>query len=277
MALIKKLVSFVVVCIALGFTMPTFAEGKVSIKYAIRGDSLTATIDEKIYTITSLDAYEFTSDAVNPENPGERSRDYSLIRIDKVGDFDGNGLADVLFDVAQTGNCCGPVYKIASIYPDGTSNVSKEGFSSWDEPKIEKINKQTVFKVDYKGQHSEFIYKNNDLITTRSGAVPKLYALKEVSLKDFDGLEYPNDQISFNYDLNSDGKKEKISCVSGRLIRCDITDKQGKVLFGNFLCARYGILPAKTNGWHDLVCDENLVIRYSNSKYRVVVEGNAQR
>jgi hypothetical protein len=268
MALIKKLVIFVVVCIALGFTMPTFAEGKVSIKYAIREDSLTATIDEKIYTITSLDAYEFTSDAGNPENPGERSRDYSLIRIDKVGDFDGNGLADVLFDVAQTGNCCGPLYKIASIYPDGTSNVSKEGFSSWDEPKIEKINRQTVFKVDYKGQHSEFIYKNNDLMTTRSAAVPKLYALKEVSLKDFDALEDHNTNIDFNYDLNSDGKKEKFSCGATRYMSCEITEKRRKVWPGNLLCDRYGILPTKTNGWHDLVCSENLVIRYSNDKYR---------
>ncbi len=268
MTLIKKLAGLAAVCTMLGFTTPTFAEGNVSIKYAIRGDSLTATIDEKIYTITNLDAYEFTSEAGNPENPRERSRDYSSISIHKIGDFDGDGLADVLFDVAQTGNCCGPVYKIASIYPDGTSNVSKKGFSSWDDPKTVKVGKQTIFKVDYEGQHSEFIYKNNDLMTTRSAAVPKLYALKEVSLKDFDALEDHNTNIDFNYDLNSDGKKEKISCSAGRYMSCNVAENRRIVWPGDLLCDRYGILPTKTNGWHDLVCAENLVIRYSNGKYR---------
>jgi hypothetical protein len=266
MTLIKKFAGLAVVCTVLGFTTPTFAEGKVSIKYAVRGDSLTATIDKKIYTITGLDDYDHTSSAGNPEHPEERSRDFSMLRIHKVGDFDGDGLADVLFVLSQDGNCCGPVYKVASIYPDGTSNVPNKGFSSWDDPKIEKIGKQTVFKVDYEGQHSEYMYKNNDLITTRSAAVPKLYALKEVSLKDFDTLE--DRDIHFKYDLNSDGKKEKFSCGATRYMRCEITENWRIVWPGDLLCNRYGILPTKTNGWHDLVCSENLVIRYSNGKYR---------
>jgi hypothetical protein len=94
----------------------------------------------------------------------------------------------------------------------------------------------------------------------------KIPALAELESTDFDTDSNEHEQKkNLKFDLNSDVEDEIFSCGYwmrwGELIGCSVmSEKYGNVFRfsqNTGLGKRFGVLPAKQNGWHVLVVDFN--------------------
>jgi hypothetical protein len=218
---------------------------------------------------------------------GKRSRlidpsKEKCLKIIDQRDIDGNGLTDALVMdiVACGGNCCPNEFFFVSALPDGSFQVSNNFADSWGNPVIEK----------WKDRWSVVVVSNNEGVNcdrpveiTRRFVLEKGKAVKvaESRLKDIASILEMRSEIfkckdsdethTIKYDLDGDGKKDAISgTLWGRWGRIewkvDFADGK-KFSSSNHACKRIGVLAAKTNGVHNLVCDQDTVFRWDGNKY----------
>lgn len=197
-------------------------------------------------------------------------------------DFDADGYLDALVEdiTACGGNCCPNKFFFVSARPDGTFAVSDEFADSWKDPDIEK----------WKGHWSVVVVSNNEGVNqqrpveyTRRFVLEggKAVKVEEHLRKDMKAIvemrseifktDDPGETHSFQYDLDGDGKKDTIS---GRLwerwgrILWTVEFANGKKFSSNDACKRIGVLPTKTEGVNDLVCDQDTVLHWDGSEYK---------
>lgn len=238
------------------------------------------------YSITQLDRTAFSTGALVATVNGKRqilvdkSRKKCL-QVVEQRDFDGDGSLDALVEdiTACGGNCCPNQFFFASSLPDGTFAVSDEFASSWVDPVIEK----------WKGRWSVVVVSNNEGVNTErpvettrrfvleGGKAVKVEehqrqdvkAIVEMRSEIFTGNK-ENETHSFQYDLDGDGKKDTITGTLwerwGRII-WTVEFANGKKFSSNDACKRIGVLATKSNGVHDLVCDQDTVLRWDGSAY----------
>ncbi|HXR40561.1 MAG TPA: hypothetical protein VN776_15775 [Terracidiphilus sp.] len=197
-------------------------------------------------------------------------------------DWDGNGLTDALVTNIQAcgGNLLPNSFFFVSALAGGRFEVSDDLADSWGDPVIEK----------WKDSWSAVIVSNNEGINTnRPVEITRRFVLQggkglkveESQRKEIESILEMRSEIfhgdeethSIEYDLDGDGQKDKIN---GQLwerwgrIAWIVEFANGKDFDGgaNSSCKRIGVLPTKTNGVNDLVCDQDTVFRWNGEAYR---------
>ncbi|HEY6352630.1 MAG TPA: hypothetical protein VI636_24805 [Candidatus Angelobacter sp.] len=239
------------------------------------------------YSIVQLDKTTFSTGALVATLNGKRqvlvskSKNKCLQIIDER-DFDGDGSLDALVEdvTACGGNCCSNQFFFASALPDGTFAVSDEFADSWKDPVIEK----------WKGRWSVVVVSNNEGVNTDRPVeftrrfvleAGKAVKVEEHQRKDMNSILEMRSEIfhsqnerethTLKYDLDGDGKKDTIT---GHLwerwgrIMWTVEFADGKKFSSNDACKRIGVLATKTNGVHDLVCDQDTVLHWNGSEYK---------
>lgn len=197
-------------------------------------------------------------------------------------DFDGDGYLDALVEniTACGGNCCPNRFFFVSARPDGTFAVSDELADSWKDPVIEKWKgKWSVVVVsNNEGANTEppveytrrFVLEDGKAVKVEEHRRKDMKAIVEMRSEIFK-TDDPAETHSFQYDLDGDGKKDTIS---GRLwarwgrILWTVEFANGKKFSSNDACKRIGVLPTKTEGVNDLVCDQDTVFHWNGSEYK---------
>ena len=204
------------------------------------------------------------------------------LQIIEQRDFDGDGLTDALLEniTACGGNCCPNQFFFVSARPDGSFVVSDEFSDSWKDPVVEKWKgRWTVVVVsNNEGANLERPVEFTRRFALQYGKVVKLEehprkymrAIVEMGSEEFKSDD-PGKSHSIQYDLDGDGKKDTIT---GKLwerwgrILWTVEFANRKEFSSNDACKRIGILPTKTNGVNDLVCDQDTVLHWNGSEYK---------
>ncbi|VBB45999.1 conserved hypothetical protein [uncultured Paludibacter sp.] len=119
-------------------------------------------------------------------------------------------------------------------------------------------NKIETYK--FKNYHLELINVVNE---------HKLNAITELKASDFEGKE--DKILSLTYDLDKDGKEDKIICSYwarwGRISNWIIKFGNGKSYEGVSSPKRIGIMQTKTNNVNDLVLECSEILKWNGKKY----------
>jgi hypothetical protein len=201
-------------------------------------------------------------------------------------DFDGDGLMDALVEElpACGGNCCPSSFFFVSARPDGSFAVSPDFADSWDAPVIEKWKGRwsAVFVSKNEGMNvnrpveatSRFVFRGGKPLKVEEHRRQELKAIVEMRSEIFkNGFNDPDETHSFQYDLHDDGNGKK-DTIRGTLwarwgrIMWAVEFADGKTFSSNDACKRIGVLPTKTNGVHDLVCDQDTVLHWTGAEYK---------
>jgi hypothetical protein len=204
------------------------------------------------------------------------------LQIVEQRDFDGDGLTDALVEdiTACGGNCCPNQFFFVSARPDGTFAISDELADSWKDPVIEKWKGKwsVVIVSNNEGVNTErpveytrrFVLEDGKAVKVEEHKRPDMKAIVEMRSEIFK-TDDPAETHSIQYDLDGDGKKDTIS---GRLwerwgrILWTVEFADGKKFSSNDACKRIGVLPTKTDGVNDLVCDQDTVLHWDGSGYK---------
>lgn len=224
---------------------------------------LKAVVDDKVYIL--IDSTDFEPNGFNTE---------------LIADFNKNGYNDILINYSG-GNCCGSQYTIFTF--NGTQFIKTKKFG-YDFNKIE-ISESSIgynFVVDVinegvgntsfcnnKIETYRLNKKNNlELINTIQENILK--AITEIKSADFKDLK--DEELYLKFDLDGDGKLDKIICSYwerwGRISTWKINFSSGLSFSGKSTPKRIGILNTKTNGINDLVIDCDKILKWSNGKYQ---------
>lgn len=240
---------------------------KANITYEAADGS--APIFEKLFGVVDGQKYELITES-----------DELCVNVADQRDFDGNGSIDALVTniIACGGNCCGDSYFFYSYSGDGHFQQSGEFGYSWSKPKIEK----------WKGRWSVVVTSINEGINTQkfneikeryvldAGEAVKieeterkgLSTLTEINSNEFD---MDKEEIKYlNFDLDGNGLEDRLRCGLwtrwGRIVWTVEWDNGTKTEVKSN-CKRVGILPTKTKGVHDIVCDLDGVLIWDGEKY----------
>ena len=195
------------------------------------------------------------------------------IGIVKQLDFDEDGLPDVLMEniSACGGNGAANSFFFVSYKGNGSFQTTKEFGYSWKEPLIEKWDDRTSVVVENDDAVKErYILKDGKAVLVETMKKTALVALKEIRATAF---KDPDEVKELCFDLDGDGKDDIITCkywerwetilvssivFSSGIIVNDISDG----------CERLGVLASKTNKVHDLVCGDDLILRWNGKTYK---------
>jgi hypothetical protein len=196
-------------------------------------------------------------------------------------DFDGDGLRDALVKhiVGCGGNCCSDSFLLVSARPDGHFEVSPEFADSWKDPVIEKWKGRWSIVVvsDNAGMNTDppveftrrFVFEDGKPVKVEEHLRPTMKSIVELRSNMFKRKD-PEETIKLKYDLDGDGKKDTIIGKYwdrwGSMI-WTVEFADGKTYSSEMGCKRVGVLATKSNGVHDIVCDQNSVFRWDGAKY----------
>jgi hypothetical protein len=194
-------------------------------------------------------------------------------------DWDGNGLKDALVEriTACGGNCCPNSYFFVSAFANGRFELSGDLADSWMDPVIEKWKSawSVVIVSNNEGINNERPVEFTRRFVLREGKGVKI---SESRRKDMESVlemrseifKDSNEEHSIEYDLDGDGKKDRISGKFwdrwGRII-WRVHFANGKEFKTETACKRIGVLKTVSNGVHDLVCDQDDVYRWTGNEY----------
>jgi hypothetical protein len=204
------------------------------------------------------------------------------LQIVEQRDFDGDGLLDALVEdiTACGGNCCPNQFFFVSLLPDGEFAISDEFADSWQDPVVSR----------WKGRWSVVVVSNNAGVNlerpvefTRRFVLEagKAVKVEEHQRQDMKAIVEMRSEIfrndkpdaihTLHYDLDGDGRKDTIE---GQLwerwgsIVWTVKFANGKEFSSKTACKRIGVLATKTNGVHNLVCDQDSVLQWDGTEYK---------
>jgi hypothetical protein len=211
----------------------------------------------------------------------DQSREMCLAVADQR-DWDGNGLKDALVEriTACGGNCCPNSYFFVSAFANGRFELTGDLADSWMDPVIEKWKNawSVVIVSNNEGVNNERPVEFTRRFVLRDG---KSVKVSESRRKDMESVlemrseifKDPKEEHSIEYDLDGDGRKDRISGTFwdrwGRII-WRVHFANGKEFKTETACKRIGVLKTMTNGVHDLVCDQDDVYRWTGAEYATV-------
>ena len=236
-----------------------------------------------LYKIANNDASELVGIVEGREYKIDLSLDgASCIRIIEQSDFDDDGLLDALIEEnACGGNGALDSYFFVSYKGNGFFQRTKNFGYTWNDPLIEKWNDKTSVVVesinfgvnndDSSHKIERYILKDGQALLVESMKKQKLIVLKEIRASEFSS-DNPDEVKYLNFDLDGDNKEDEITCTFwerwGSILVSKIKFSSGittdDISTG---CKRIGVLETKTNNIHDLVCDEDDILRWNGKKY----------
>ncbi|MFP2906557.1 hypothetical protein ACLESD_16120 [Pyxidicoccus sp. 3LFB2] len=218
-----------------------------------------------------------------PEGKKGEIRDDLYITTDLdvlfVADFDGDSRNDALVQASPGGNGAPPCYLFASVKAKGKVVLTKATFCSWrGTPRMVERDEGMAFTVhtdEHEGTQT-FHYSRgrarllSEDIPERKDAVLE-YTSDELWALATEQAQSPGDTHHLlKYDLDADGQEETLDCSGWERwsgIRCDILRADGRPIGSIGACKRVGVLPSKTQGMHDLVCNDSYVSRWNGDQY----------
>ena len=233
--------------------------------------------DDRLFA--KVEGLEYNIDLSNEsDNPDDNNfRCFSVVEQE---DFDGNGTTDALIEeIAGCGNMGLLVYYIVSYSTNGYYTVSN---SIWG-------NGYTI--EDWRGKKSILIidanlgYENDKMNTKKEryvlkdGKMEMVETLKKqliVSFKELRSSDFHHEDekpLRLSYDLDGNGTTDYFECFYwsrwGSMIinKFVLNGKEVEDDCFNVGIKRIGVLSSTTNGYHDLVMDENSIIKWDGEKY----------
>jgi uncharacterized protein YecT (DUF1311 family) len=216
----------------------------------------------------------------------EKGKTYTIIGKSKNAclsildqrDFDGNGHIDALIEQypACGGNCCPNLYFFVSALGNGRFVTTDVLADSWGVPTVEKWNGHWSVVIVSSSKEPDadspeeikrrFILRDGNAVKVEESPRKEIPTLLDLRSEVFKG---ENDQQSIEFDLDGDGKKDTIGGTvwwrGG--IAWWVSFANGRRVEGPGHCKRIGVLKTTTKGVHDLVCDQDTVIRWTGSAY----------
>lgn len=197
-------------------------------------------------------------------------------------DFDKDGKKDALITNIQAcgGNAIGNSFFFVTYMGNGFFNISNSfGNSVWGDPFIEewKEQKSVVIFDNNDGINTEKDYSSKERYVLKQGKAIRvefakknsIVALQEIKASDFhNGKE--EETIRMSYDLDGNSEMDYFECrywdrwdallfdiiLNGNRLGCD-----------NNGVSRVGVLSTKTNGMHDIICNENDIVKWNGTEY----------
>lgn len=197
-------------------------------------------------------------------------------------DFDGDDITEALIEDIQAcgGNAIGDSFFFVCYSGGGYFSISNSfGINVWETPIIETWNgtKSVVIFDTNEGLNQDkdylvkerYILRQGKAVRVESSKKNYIVAQKEILSSDFhNGKE--NDTICMSCDLDGNGLEDYINCTYWD--RWDIMNFE--IIFnGDVLkcpemgVSRIGVLSSKTNGMHDLIYNEDDVVKWDGKKY----------
>jgi hypothetical protein len=229
------------------------------------------------YSVKTKDDTPFADGDLLAEVNGKRQvvMSASGLRIEEVGDFDGNGVTDALISSCGGGNSSPTTYSIVSTRGNGEIAVSDLASSWQGKATTENWHGRwsVVIVSDGQGElggdvRRRFVFDKGQAIVVEDQRHLPLKALVELRTDMFNGDE--DDTHKLEFDLDGDGKAD---VINGRwwsrwsLILWSASFADGKSFEGHTGCHRVGVLETKTHGVHDLVCNADLVFQWDGDAY----------
>ena len=209
-----------------------------------------------------------------------RAKEQCLEVVD-ARDFDGNGTTDAL--VAHVsgcgGDCCPNAYFFVSAAKDGRFTVTKEFADSWESATVEKWGDawSVVVTSSNAGASLDRLKEVTRRFALRHGKPVQLSAVarkEKPALADLRAEAFrkakADDVHSIRFDLDADGKPDEIFGTLWERwgsVMWTVRFADGKTFVSATSCKRIGVLPSKTKGVHDLVCDLDRTLFWSGSEY----------
>ena len=200
-------------------------------------------------------------------------------------DLDGDGRDEVILEIHHGGNCCGSEYAVVSHRGENYFSITQHevfdgaGFPSFElvvhkgEKLIEVVNSSTG--VDNKSQSQtisllRFEYGQLTLLSQSENAsiIP---AIVEVNSYEFD-QDNPATIVK-EFDADGDDTADKLVCdywARWGAAVCDVDSSAFGYQDLSLGCYRVGVLPERSNGLSDLVCNHFSVLKFDGEKYGVV-------
>ncbi|MFL5350717.1 MAG: hypothetical protein ACJ8AT_38595 [Hyalangium sp.] len=199
-----------------------------------------------------------------------------LLDLLLVDDFDQDGRDDALVQVDNGGNHFPPGYLFASVSPEGKPVVSKVFHDSSTPPLIGETEGRLSFTFIDENGEKVFVLEKGEGRLVAERPYPVLETVFEYTAERLwkvaeDRATSPGEtKQTLKYDLDEDGRPEIIECQGWERwhgLLCEIYRANRKLIGTIGGCKRVGVLPQKTRGMHDLVCDKNIVSRWNGTLY----------
>jgi hypothetical protein len=196
-------------------------------------------------------------------------------------DFDGNGTLDALVQntTACGGNCCPNGFFFISARGGGKFDIGDPMADSWVDPVIERWKGRwsVVIVSNNAGVNTErpveitrrFVFENGKAVKVEERQRKEIQSLLDLRSEVFKSGS-PDERHQITYDLDGDGRQDKIGGTLWErwgLIVWTVEFANGKKAEGKPDCKRIGVLASKTSGVHDLVCDQDTVLRWDGKRY----------
>lgn len=188
-----------------------------------------------------------------------------IVKIENLVDFDADGVDDALVSSSTGGNCCPPEYSVITI----KNNQIKKVDLDYDWNDVSVIDESNKYLISVKSIKNTIIYRFNGekLLTER--VIPQLPALKEVMGPGGQSLEDRKPQV-LEFDIDEDGEDEVINCPVwerwGSLL-CVVPVRGSEPQELSIGCDRFGVLASVNNGYHEFVCNNDLIITFDGKKW----------
>lgn len=204
--------------------------------------------------------------------------------IHQVLDLDGDGKLEAIISGIDNGNCCAPVWYIASHRGGSFFTIeNKREMYGFEPPSLTKINGVNIliFKPNYTGvdytslseTQSLFKFENGRIVQLatleNSALIPSKIELYSETLRLF--VEKENNleaTLSMYADMDLDGKEDEIQCrywTRWGDLSCKVISTQWGEIHMPWGCDRYGILDSISNGMKQLVCDRSKIISFDGN------------
>ncbi len=249
--------------------IPEIIESPIDIKfYSKKPSESDGIFDKELYA--KVDGYEYKVDL-----PSD-----ICINIIEQKDFDLDGTDDVLVENVQAcgGNAIGNSYFFVTYEGEGFFNVSNEfGSNVYSKPQIEDWQGiPSVVIIDTNlGRNKEksytakerYVLKQGKAVRVETSKKQEMTVIKEIRNSDFYNKE--DQTITMEYDLNNDGVNE--------VFHVNFWDRWNAVIFDliindkTYHCSsgstRVGISSEITNGFHDIVLDDDNFYKWNGNNY----------
>jgi len=206
---------------------------------------------------------------------------FPLKKIYKVLDLDGDGELEAIISAVDYGNCCPPVWYIASHRGGNFFTIeNKREMYGEEPPSLTKINGVNIliFKPNYDGVDNTSISQTQSLFKFENGRIIQLSTLKNSALIPSKIELYSEtlrllvekknnlqETISIYADMDLDGKEDEIKCGYaarwGNLLCSMISTQRGEINMP-VSCDRYGVLDSISNGMKQFVCDRSTIVSF---------------
>jgi hypothetical protein len=207
--------------------------------------------------------------------------DEKCLSIADQRDYDGDGWHDALIEDATScgGNGSQNQFFFISFNGKGRFRQSEPFGNTTDAPSIQKyLNQWSVLAAsNNEGMNTDppvdrlerFVLNFGRAFMVESSEVKSMQAVKELLASEMPDSIDESKELEF--DLNADGELDKIvGTLWGRWgrIMWSVQMSSGEVAPQNdYSCKRLGILESVTKGVHDLVCDQDTILRWNGEIY----------